>query len=59
MPIKEIIAVAAALMASIIATHPTRPLEAVRELQVKILREVGRTDNWGSPDIFPPAHRRR
>jgi hypothetical protein len=46
MPIKEFIAVAAALMASIIATHPTHPLEAVREIQAKILRDVGRTDNW-------------
>ena len=46
MPIKEFIAVAAALMASIIAIHPTHPLEAVREIQAKILRDVGRTDNW-------------
>ena len=55
MPIKEIMALSAAIMASIMVTHPTRPLEAVREFEVRILHEVGRTDNWGSPSIF--AHR--
>lgn len=52
MPIKEIIAISAVIMASVMAANPTRPREAIRELQFKILREVGRTDNWGNPSIF-------
>lgn len=56
MPIKEIIVISAAIMASIIAANPTRPREAIREFQFKILREVGRTDNWGSPSIFKTKH---
>ena len=36
MPIKEIMALSAALMASIMVTHPTRPLEAVREVELRI-----------------------
>lgn len=52
MPIKEIIAFSGVIMISIMITHPTRPLKAVRAMQLKILREVGRTDNWGNPSIF-------
>ncbi len=52
MPIKEIMILSAAIMASIMVTHPTRPFEAIREVQIKILREVGRTDTWGNPSIF-------
>ena len=52
MPVKEIMAISAAIMSSIMLTHPTRPLEEVREVEVRILHEVGRTDNWGSPSIF-------
>lgn len=55
MPIKEIMALSAALMGSIMLTHPTRPLEAVREVEVRILHEVGRADNWGNPSIFTGA----
>jgi len=46
MPIKEIIAISATILASIVVTHPTRPLQAIREIQIKILRDVARTDNW-------------
>jgi len=52
MPIKEIMAISAAIMGSIMLTHPTRPFEAVREVEARILHEVGRTDNWGSPSIL-------
>ena len=46
MPIKEIMALSAAIMASITISHPTRPMDAIREVQAQILHEVGRTDNW-------------
>lgn len=46
MPIKQILALSAAVTAATIATHPTRPREAIRELQMKILRDARRTDNW-------------
>lgn len=59
MPIKEIIAISAVIMASIIAAHPTRSRKAIRDFQFKILREVGRTDNWGKPSKFYPPVRAR
>jgi hypothetical protein len=52
MSIKEILVLSAVILASIFVSHPTRPLQAVRDLEVKILREVGRTNNWGNPSIF-------
>lgn len=52
MPIKEIMALSAVIVVSVMLTHPTRPLEAVRAIEVRILHEVGRTDNWGNPNIF-------
>lgn len=52
MPIKEIIAISALVMASIIATNPLHPQEAIRSIELRILREVRRTDNWGNPSIF-------
>jgi hypothetical protein len=53
MPIKEIITISAIIMAAVVATNPMHPREAIRALQIKILRDVARTDNWGSPSIFP------
>ena len=52
MPIKEIMAIGAAILGTIMFTHPTRPLEAVRGVELRILRDVGRTNNWGAPSIF-------
>ena len=52
MPIKEIIAISALVMASIVATNPLYPQEAIRNFKLRVLREVGRTDNWGNPSIF-------
>lgn len=51
MPIKEIMVFSAAVIASIMATHPLHPLEAVRKVQVQVLRDMGRTDHWGNPRI--------
>jgi hypothetical protein len=56
MPIKEILGISAAVFVSIVATHPTRPLEAIREVQFRILHDLGRTDTWGNPSLF--IHRR-
>jgi hypothetical protein len=58
MPIKEIIALSAAIMASIAITHPTHPMDAIRKVQAQILREVGRTDTWGNPSIFVKSKNR-
>ena len=57
MPIKEIMVFSAGVMASIMATHPLQPLEAVRKVQVQILRDIGRTDHWGNPRIVGPPIR--
>jgi hypothetical protein len=52
MPIKELIAVSTAILASVFVTHPGHFHNALREIKMQILREVTRTDNWGSPSIF-------
>lgn len=57
MPIKEIMALSAIIMASIIAANPTNPRAAIRRFEMRILKEITRTDNWGSPSIFPHRHR--
>ena len=54
MPIKEIMIFSAAVIASILATHPLHPLGAVRKVQVQLLRNLGRTDSWGNPRIVGP-----
>lgn len=54
MPIKEIMMLSAGILGAIFVTHgPFHFRETVRAYQVRILREVGRTDNWGNPSIFP------
>jgi len=52
MPIKEITAFSAIALASIVATHPLHPAQAVREVEMRILKEATRTDSWGNPSIF-------
>lgn len=52
MPIKEIMAFSAIALASIVATHPLHPILAVRAVEMRILKEATRTDNWGNPSIF-------
>lgn len=49
MPIKEIVAFGMTLWAGLMLTQGPQGVKAV---QFKILREVTRTDNWGSPSIF-------
>ena len=58
MPIRELVALSALLLASILITHPAHPLNAVRRIQTQILRDLGRTDNWGNPSlVIRPAVR--
>ena len=53
MPIKEIITMGIIAVASIAVTHgPGRLKSGLRKVEFQILKEVGRTDNWGNPDIF-------
>ena len=55
MPIEKIIALTAALVASIAVTGGPQNLKKnLREVQIKILRECTRVDNWGNPS--PWAH---
>lgn len=57
MPLKEIILLSAVVVASIMASHPVHPLDGILAFELRILREVGRTDNWGSPSIFHQSGR--
>lgn len=52
MPIKEIITFGFGVLAVLVAMNPLHFKEAVRHTQIQILKEVGRTDTWGSPSIF-------
>lgn len=40
MPIKEIMALSAIIMASIIAANPTNPRAAIRRFEMRILKEA-------------------
>lgn len=53
MPIKEIMFFSAGILATIFATSgPANFHNAIQKAKIQILREVGRTDNWGNPSIF-------
>ncbi len=56
MPIEKIVALTAALVASIALTGgPQNLTKNLRAIEIKILRECTRVDNWGNPS--PWAHR--
>jgi hypothetical protein len=55
MPIKEIVSFAMGIVMTIaIAGGPQNFRSNLREVQIKILREMSRVDNWGNPS--PWAH---
>ena len=50
MPIKEIVAFGAAVFTMLFVINgPLHFRDAVRKLQIQILRDISRTDNWGDP----------
>ena len=57
MPVKDLLALAAAMLFGIMATHPTHPLLAVRRVQFAILHDFARTNNWGDPSLPFRCHR--
>jgi hypothetical protein len=53
MPIDKIITFAFGVLGTLLLLHgPFHLQEEMRKLEIEILRETARTDNWGSPDIF-------
>lgn len=53
MPIKEIMTLAIVIMSGwLLAGGKDGVVKNIRKAQFQILREVARTDNWGSPSIF-------
>jgi hypothetical protein len=46
MPIKELLAIATIALAGIFAAHPFDFSNAVRRVELSILKEASRTDNW-------------
>lgn len=52
MPIKELVALSAVIMAGIFITHPFTFPSAVRQVEFSILKEMGRTDTWGDPSLW-------
>ena len=57
MPIKEIMTYSAAILAWLFLSHPIHFRQAVQNLKYQILRDIGRTDNWGNPSL--PRHLRK
>jgi hypothetical protein len=57
MPIEKIIALASAVFAGVVATHPLTWRVEVRKLEYSILKEVSDTRSWGTPS-FEEARRR-
>jgi hypothetical protein len=53
MPIEKIIALASAIFAGIVATHPLTWRTEVRKLEYSMFKEVADTRSWGNPSIFP------
>ena len=51
MPIKELLNFSTGLLIVLFLTNPLHFREAVHRLQFKILKEVTRTDNWGTPGL--------
>lgn len=51
-PIKELMALSAAILAAICIANPLHPREAIRNFEYRIIREVGNTRTWGDPSIF-------
>lgn len=53
MPIKEFITISALIMSGWFVTGGySGMMKNIHKFQIQVLREVGRTDNWGNPDIF-------
>lgn len=49
--------IAAAVVFGLMIQHPKTWKIELANLQYAILKEVGRTDNWGCPSIFPDGCR--
>jgi hypothetical protein len=53
MPIDKIITFAFGVLGTLLVLHgPLHLQEEMRKLEIEIVRETARTDNWGSVDIF-------
>lgn len=52
MPIKELLAIAAAVVGGIFISHPLDFTNALHRVQFSILKEATRTDDWGNPSIY-------
>ena len=57
MPVKEIITYVLGVIGALAVLHgPLHLKDELWKVEVQILRETARTDNWGNPSLF--AHRR-
>lgn len=55
MPIKEIVGLTVLIMTGWFITGGQQAMmKNIRSTQIRILKEVVRTDNWGNPSIFRP-----
>jgi hypothetical protein len=53
MPISDIVKFGFGVIGTLLVLHgPLHLQEEMRKLEVEIVREIARTDTWGSPDIF-------
>ena len=54
MPVSDILKFGLGVVATLAVLHgPSHLRDEMRSLELKILRETARTDNWGDPSIFP------
>jgi hypothetical protein len=51
MPIKELLTITTLALATIFAAHPFDFSSNVRKVELSILKDASRTDNWGDPSF--------
>ena len=61
MPVDKIITYTFGIIATLAVLHgPLHLRDEMRKIEIQILRETARTNNWGNPSIFagrrPAAH---
>jgi len=53
MPVDKIITYTFGIIATLAVLHgPLHLRDEMRKIEIQILRETARTDNWGNPSIF-------
>lgn len=55
----KILVAGVATAIAIMVQNPTAPWQALKQAQIQIIREVGKTSNWDDPLIWHQRHYKR